>query len=112
MTGYCMKCRESREIHNGRPLVATVASAAPRYSGSGGRPDQPDPPGQVPAPRVAGAFVSGAGRDAVTVRQFGAKCPVRTNPGHEVCQAVQSTRLNDTIPWPPDINAAGVRLRY
>ena len=40
------------------------------------------------------------------------KCPVRTKPGHEVCQTVQGTRLNATMPRPLDSDAAGVRLRF
>ena len=40
------------------------------------------------------------------VRHNGAKCPVPTTPGHEVCRTVQGTHLNVTIPL-----AAGQRCR-
>ena len=48
MTGYCMKCRESREIQNAQPVTmkngrsatrAPAWSAAPRCSGLEKRPD-------------------------------------------------------------------------
>ena len=53
----------------------------------------------------------GAKTVAITGKSNCRRLPVPTNPGHEVCPAVQGTRLNDTIHWPLDINAAGVRLR-
>ena len=40
------------------------------------------------------------------MRHSGANCPVPPTPSHDVCQTVQGTRLNDTIPL-----AAGHKCR-